>query len=125
MAYFKIKPILRLITLYDLILVIIILFIAFSSLINKSDISKQTVFIYYQEKLLGTYDLSKDVKIRINENCLALISKNKIRMLKSDCPDKLCVKKGWSDNVPIVCLPNKIVMEIHDDNRKQEVHILH
>jgi hypothetical protein len=125
MADFKIKTIVGLITLYDMILVIAIMLIAVLSIYNRPEASKRKVLIYYQENLLGIYDLSKDMEIRIDENSTAQISNNRIRMVKSDCPDKLCVKQGWSYSVPVICLPNKIVMEIYDVSEKHELHILH
>jgi len=38
----------------------------------------------------------------------------RIRVSEAGCPDQICVHQGWiSDGtVPIVCLPNKLVIEI-------------
>lgn len=38
----------------------------------------------------------------------------RVRMVDSDCPDKLCVKTGWisSPGESIVCLPNRVVIEV-------------
>lgn len=38
----------------------------------------------------------------------------RICMISADCPDKICVNQGWIENgvVPIVCLPNKVTIEI-------------
>ena len=40
--------------------------------------------------------------------------KGRICMISADCPDKICVNQGWIDNgvIPIVCLPNKVTVEI-------------
>lgn len=40
--------------------------------------------------------------------------KGKIAVTAADCPDKICVNKGFiSDaSTPVVCLPNKLVVEI-------------
>ena len=40
--------------------------------------------------------------------------KGRIRITSADCPDKICVNQGWIENgiVPIVCLPNKVTIEI-------------
>lgn len=40
--------------------------------------------------------------------------KGRVRMLHADCPDKICVNQGWIESgiVPIVCLPNKVTIEI-------------
>jgi hypothetical protein len=42
------------------------------------------------------------------------ISEGRVRMVDSDCPDKLCVRTGWISRPgeSIVCLPNKVVIEI-------------
>lgn len=38
----------------------------------------------------------------------------RIRVESADCPDQICVHQGWitDSSVPIVCLPNKLVIEI-------------
>ena len=38
----------------------------------------------------------------------------RIRIESASCPDKVCVHQGWIENgvVPIVCLPNKVTIEI-------------
>jgi hypothetical protein len=42
------------------------------------------------------------------------ISEGKVHMIDSACPDKLCVRTGWISRPgeSIVCLPNKVVIEI-------------
>ena len=44
--------------------------------------------------------------------------KGKICMISANCPDKICVNQGWIENgiAPIVCLPNKITIEITGTN---------
>lgn len=38
----------------------------------------------------------------------------RIRVAHADCPDQVCVAMGWRSDgaVPIVCLPNKLVIRI-------------
>lgn len=38
----------------------------------------------------------------------------RIRIVSADCPKKICVLQGWisSSALPIVCLPNKVVIKI-------------
>ena len=40
----------------------------------------------------------------------------KIRIIESDCPDKICVKTDFIDSKSekIVCLPKKLIVEIED-----------
>jgi hypothetical protein len=54
-----------------------------------------------------------DLKTDLGENVIK-ISKGFVQILEADCPDKICVKDG-SISKPgqsLVCLPNKVVVEI-------------
>lgn len=47
------------------------------------------------------------------ENCI-LVEPGGISMQSAECPDKICVRTGkiHASGKPIVCLPNRIVIEI-------------
>ena len=40
------------------------------------------------------------------------VERGRIRVSKADCPDGACMRQGWvsSGLVPIVCLPNRLVI---------------
>ncbi|MGE5483782.1 MAG: NusG domain II-containing protein [Ignavibacteriales bacterium] len=42
------------------------------------------------------------------------ISGGRVRMISSDCPDKVCVKMGWISQAGqvIVCLPNRVILKV-------------
>ncbi|NPV69035.1 MAG: NusG domain II-containing protein [Firmicutes bacterium] len=42
------------------------------------------------------------------------ISGGRVRMLSSDCPDKVCIRMGWAaqPGQVIVCLPNRVVLKV-------------
>lgn len=42
------------------------------------------------------------------------VERGRIRISEADCPDQVCVNRGWiSDStVPIICLPHKLMIEI-------------
>ena len=46
------------------------------------------------------------------------IKDGKIRVSEAECPDKTCVRTGWlsSSAMPIVCLPNHLIIEFEDEN---------
>lgn len=46
------------------------------------------------------------------------IKNNQIRILHSDCKDKICEKTGYIDSgyQSIVCLPNRILVKIAEEN---------
>lgn len=63
----------------------------------------------------GTYSLAEDREISINNGTNILQIKNgKADMIEASCPDKLCVnQKAVSMNrESIICLPNKVVVEV-------------
>lgn len=62
----------------------------------------------------GVFDLGDDQKITINDSNVVVINNGKATMIEADCPDQLCVKqKAISKNhESIICLPNKVVVEI-------------
>ena len=43
----------------------------------------------------------------------------------ADCPDQVCVNMGWRSDgkMPIVCLPNRLVIEIEDSAQDTETPI--
>jgi hypothetical protein len=89
----------------------------------KSD-SQKTVFIYKNDQLWGEYPLDKDQVIRIDSHNTVAISKGRVAMTHADCPDKRCVKQGFSKTLPIICLPNRVLIEIL--GREEEApHILY
>lgn len=63
----------------------------------------------------GTYDLSEDQEIEINGGTNILqIKGGKADMIEADCPDQLCVhqKDISRSHESIICLPNKVTVEI-------------
>ena len=71
--------------------------------------------VYKDNALIQTIDISKDAHIILNDNEMEIVVKNKsVDVVNSVCKDKLCVhQKPISKNgETIVCLPNRIVLEI-------------
>ena len=45
------------------------------------------------------------------------VEPGRIRVSHADCPDQICVNMGWmtpESLMPIVCLPNRLVIELED-----------
>ena len=58
----------------------------------------------------------------VNENyCQLLREKDGVRFVYSDCGDKLCIKKGKlkSQGDTMACVPQKVVVIIKSDSKKQ------
>lgn len=82
---------------------------------------KDNVVIKQDDKILYTINLRTaedktfDIDYKGHVNTVE-IKDGKIRVKQADCPDKVCVKTGWlsSSAIPIVCLPNHLVIEFED-----------
>lgn len=83
------------------------------------------VEIKIAQKTYGTYDLNIDQEVLISDDqglllMKCLIKSGSVRVLESDCPDKICIDEGSIKltGQTIVCLPNKVVIKIISDNEK-------
>ena len=65
----------------------------------------------------GTYDLDTDRIIQVESNGhfnTVEIKDGQVSIIDADCPDRLCIRQGWISRTSqsIVCLPNKVVIEL-------------
>jgi hypothetical protein len=72
------------------------------------------VYIHKNNQLWGIYPLDTDKTIVIDLHNTVQIKDGKVAVVKSDCPDKRCVKQGFGSKLPIVCLPNQLLVEIRN-----------
>ena len=69
-----------------------------------------------------TYNLSEEGEYEINGGTNVLLIRNgKASMLEADCPDQLCVhqKPIALNRESIICLPNKVVVEIESGTSRE------
>ncbi len=92
----------------------------FENAIDKIRNSKQKfdqvdlVEINYNRNIIK-YKIDEDRIIKLKDDKIIVeIKEKKVRVLKSDCPDKLCIKKGWINKAGqfIICMPNKLVIKL-------------
>ncbi len=79
--------------------------------------------IYVSGACVKTIDLSAvkepetfDVQGVIGKNTV-LVEPGRICVTNADCPDHVCIRMGWlsqDDPMPIVCLPNEVVIQLSD-----------
>lgn len=82
------------------------------------------VEIVQDNAVLYTLDLSKEENRTFRIESIdggwneIRISDGTIRVIDADCPDKTCVHTGVlrSENLPIVCLPHKLVIRFAEEN---------
>ena len=70
--------------------------------------------IFVEGELYGEYSLLENQEIRIGNTNVCEIVNGKVRMTQADCPDQICVHTAEisRDGMTIVCLPNRVVLEI-------------
>jgi len=107
----------------DIKLVIILCLISFIGVFAFKFFSKEgeNALVYYDGKLIKTIDLSVDSDYVVNgENgdVLVNVKDGKIKVNDENSPLHLCSKQGYISESyeSIVCLPNRIVININSDD---------
>ena len=101
----------------DWILVTVILVLAGVGFLIYTNLGRQSagiVKVTVDGELFGIYSLEKEQEIKINDTNRMIIKDGQADMIEADCPDQICVDhKTISNNKEtIVCLPNKVIIEI-------------
>lgn len=105
----------------DMTLVLLLLVLSILSGIQYWKRNKnERVLVYKDNVQIGDYDLNTDRIIAIDEHNSITIQNGRVAMLRADCPDKRCVKQGFSHNLPIICLPNHLVIEIKENDKNNK-----
>lgn len=76
--------------------------------------------IYQNGSEYARIALSTEQEIRIGQTNTLVVEQGKVRMKEADCPDQICVKHRPVSRTgeSIVCLPNRIVVEIQGGPEK-------
>lgn len=109
----------------DWILIVIIISVAVLAYLSRyllRDTGSGNVIVKVNGEITGTYELSDDAKVPINHGSNILEIKNgKAKMIEADCPDQLCVHQRAivANGENIICLPNKVIVEIKSQTESQ------
>ncbi|MBS4534876.1 NusG domain II-containing protein [Clostridium sp. D2Q-14] len=115
----------------DLIIIIIVLSIALAGYLyieyeRDTDFNNKRAEIYVNGELYDSYQLTNDIdeeiiiETELGRNIIKLYN-NGADIIDSDCPDKICVEDGFISNPGemLVCLPNKVVVEIKGEKEDE------
>lgn len=61
---------------------------------------------------------NEDIEIQGHQGItLVHLAEDRVWVVDSACPDKICVKTGWTNSTgkPIACLPNRVIVKIKGD----------
>lgn len=104
-----------------LIIFVILIVVLTIIIINLNKSKGNTVEVYYEDDLVLSMDLYTDniytVKGLLGDVVIEVKDK-KVRVVKENSPKNICSKEGYiSDSTkPLICLPNKIVIKIVQDD---------
>lgn len=102
----------------DIIIIVVLLIISLTSIfiVNKDNSLAQTVVISVDNKPKVSYSLyeNRTVEIKNNGYNKIVIYNGYVYIESANCKDKICVnhKKISKKGETIICLPNKVVLEI-------------
>ena len=115
-----IKDLKKILTPADIVLIVILLIVSGVFLwgMNKNYRNKE-VEIYYHNELVKKCNLNQDQLIEITPGIVVQIEDGKVCMKESTCKHQYCVKQGWSDRFPIICVPNQVSIVIK--SKKEEM----
>lgn len=81
-------------------------------------------YVYYESTLIKEISLDKDDKYIVqgyNGDVVIEVKNKKIRVVDENSNNHLCSKQGFTNNIPIVCLPNKIIIDFKNNNNLDTV----
>lgn len=112
----------RTVSVRELIIIAVIMLLSIAAFILseffKSD--GKTAVISVNGNIITSIDLAQSENKTFNlsgiQNVTFEIKDNHIRVVASDCPDKICKNKGFisKSGESIICMPNKIIIEIKE-----------
>lgn len=111
------KSFFKSIILGDLLIFTILVLIAILHL-PYSKAKHSTLQVYKAGALIGSYALNEDMTLKIDEHNTIEIKGGKAAITYSDCPDKRCVKQGFQQNMPIICMPNQLILKFNSGSRE-------
>lgn len=105
------------VSVVDIIIVLFVCLVAIGGIIfvNSFKMGGLRAQIRVDGEIYKTVRLTEDKQvIKINDTNTIIIEGKNVRMSSATCPDGDCVKQGriCDEGETIVCLPNKVVVEI-------------
>ncbi len=85
----------------------------------------EQLLITVDGEAFGTYDLKVDqeILVRVDGNTTnrVVIANHRAYMKHAKCPDQLCIKQGKisHDGETIVCLPNRVVVQVKAEQKSE------
>lgn len=114
-------------SIYDFILAGIILVFSFSiltSFTGKPSLHERKALFFHNNEIIKKLNLSVEKESPYTFtylNTIVEVENGRIRIVKTDCPRKICIHTGWIEHPgqSIICVPNKMLIEIVSPGEKK------
>ncbi|MCK4653951.1 MAG: NusG domain II-containing protein [Candidatus Cloacimonetes bacterium] len=114
-----IKNLKKIFTPADIVLIVILLIISGIFLWGiKNELQAKEVEIYFHNKFIKKCNLNDDQTLKLEDGIVVEIKDGKVRMKESTCRLQYCVKQGWSNRFPIICVPNEVSIIIKSKKKE-------
>ncbi len=104
----------------DILILLIVLCIAtvVAIIINICKTKGEYVKVSINNEIYEVYKLSENITVSLPTGNVLVINDGEAYISESNCPDKVCVNhaKISSEGESIICLPNKLVIEVTKEN---------
>lgn len=105
----------------DLVLIFLIVLsviISFFPLFKNSN--NQNVKILKDQIVISEQLLTQDNIVTVDSLVVIEIKNGKARISFSTCRNQHCVHQGWSDSNPIICVPNRVIVDFGNGSKKKK-----
>ena len=116
----------KILTKTDICIITLILLSSILFFFYSNNNQQTEIIINHNNEIYTQILLTEDKNIYIDTQAIIEIKEEKVRILKSSCKNQLCVIQGWSSKQPIICVPNKIMIEfVGEKEAKDRLFITH
>ena len=95
---------------------------------HTADKGKKIAYVYSDNRLVGEYTLTEDYetefKVEVDSGYnIVHIQDGSVWIQDATCPDKVCLHQGKisKDGEIIVCLPNRLMIQIEDNSETEDM----
>ncbi len=113
------------ILLIFLLVISVLVYIGYFTYKSGRDDYAKVAIISHEGKVIRKVDLDSVAEpimfdIEGEYKNTILIEKGRIRVLESNCPDRVCVNTSWLDKIGdlAVCIPNRFIIKIEGEPEK-------
>ncbi len=116
----------KMFTLSDTVLIIVIIVVAVTVFFYQRQSSSLTIRVTYKDKTVAEFSgMAKESFVLPDGHGIIEVDRGKARIIHSDCHLHICEKQGWTSSLPIVCAPNRVLVEFIRAKKEDDIIILH